>query len=107
MRTNPVPVITVDRGLKIKPRWLVGLLAASLSAGAASPPPPPQRAPPRTAQTPAAEQTPDDALIEFLGDNDVPDQKWWEFMKRAGPQAPAPPRQDSKQWPGNSLPGSH
>lgn len=98
-RTTPLPATTVERGLNINPRWLVGLVAVSLAAGAASPPPSPPR-PPRTAETPAAEPAPDDALIEFLGDNDVPNQKWWEFMKRAGPQqapAPAPPRQDSKQ----------
>ncbi|MDE2349185.1 MAG: hypothetical protein KGL92_11845 [Gammaproteobacteria bacterium] len=88
--------------MRFKPHWLAGWVLASLSAGAAVPPPPSPVTPPaspRPAEAQPPEPLPDSAFIEFLGDNDVPDQKWWEFMKRAGSQTEAPtsPRQDSKQ----------
>ncbi len=97
--TRLPPVIAVEGGLKFEPHWSAGLVLAALSAGAAVPAPPPPPAAPRSAEASTADPVPDSALIEFLGDKDVPDQKWWEFMKRSSQQtqAPVPPRQDSKQ----------
>lgn len=87
-------------------RWL--LLAAMLCAACvrAQNPQPPPAPPPRTepapppADKPPAKQEgdPDDALLEFLGSDDVGDAAWWEFLKKSHPKdtntAPPP---DGKQ----------
>lgn len=43
---------------------------------------------------------PNDEFIEFLGEDDVGDAAWWEFLKKSAPrkeQPPVPPPQDAKQ----------
>lgn len=91
MRTKQGPGTPDEHALTVKPRWLLISAAVSVAAVAAGTGRP-QTTPPRPAAAPA------DALLEFLGQDDIPDQKWWEFMKRKVPDARPrrPARQDSK-----------
>jgi hypothetical protein len=71
-------------------------MAALMCATAIAAPPPPPPPPPPTAATDA----PDEEFIEFLGEDDVGDAAWWEFLKKsalgAGDQS-APPPQEARQ----------
>ncbi|MDP9084982.1 MAG: hypothetical protein M3N50_14650 [Pseudomonadota bacterium] len=70
--------------------------AGSLQAQPAAPPAPKPPDPP----APSSLDGPDDALLEFLGADDVGDAVWWEFFKKAplrGDSSPAAPTQDAKQ----------
>lgn len=67
--------------------WLAWSSLIACAAAAAEPPPAATQGPPPTGMArPTApakqDRPPDEALIEFLGDDDVPDAKWWAFMKR-------------------------
>jgi hypothetical protein len=68
------------------------ILAALVCATAMAAPPPPQ---PPTASADA----PDEEFIEFLGEDDVGDAAWWEFLKSRAPSAgdPAQPPQEARQ----------
>ncbi|NNM61331.1 MAG: hypothetical protein HKM03_04120 [Steroidobacteraceae bacterium] len=81
--------------MTVNPRWLLISAAVSVAAVAAGTGTP-RTTPPRSAS--AQRAAPADALLEFLGQDDIPDQKWWEFMKRKAPDARSrqPARQDSK-----------
>ncbi|HVC01151.1 MAG TPA: hypothetical protein VND80_03005 [Steroidobacteraceae bacterium] len=89
--------------MTVTPRALLISAAVAFAAVAANPAPQPQ---PQAQQSPPQPPPPaqwrpagtDEGLIEFLGDDDIPDQKWWQFMKRKAPIAPAQQsvRQDSK-----------
>jgi len=72
------------------------IMAALMCATAIAAPPPPPPPPPPTAATDA----PDEEFIEFLGEDDVGDAAWWEFLKKsalgAGDQS-APPPQEARQ----------
>lgn len=65
--------------------WLLPVIAASLLAGLARaehPPPAPHgSAAPRGGTTPVT-APPDDAFLEFLGQDDVEDAKWWEWFRQ-------------------------
>jgi hypothetical protein len=52
-----------------------------LCATAIAAPPPPS--PPPTASADA----PDDEFIDFLGEDDVGDAAWWEFLKKSASSA--------------------
>lgn len=70
---------------------LAGLMCASAIAAPPAPPPPPPT---------ASADAPDEEFIEFLGEDDVGDAAWWEFLKKsalgAGDQS-APPPQEARQ----------
>jgi hypothetical protein len=81
-------------GIRNRQHRLKLTLAALMCATAmAAPPPPP---PPPTASADA----PDEEFIEFLGEDDVGDAAWWEFLKSSAPSAgdqSARPPQDARQ----------
>ena len=54
------------------------------------------------ADTPTKAPPPEDSFLEFLGQDDVEDAKWWEFFKRPvqhdrDDSEDAPPDEDEKQ----------
>ncbi len=57
-------------------------LAATAGAPAADPPPPAQAAP--AATTPP----PDESLFEFLGSDDVPQARWWDYLLKGESRTP-------------------
>src|SRR5487761_2303341 len=85
-----------DRRVIVKPHWL--LLTAAVSVSAAAGAPPASSGATAAAPRPRA-AIPDDALIEFLGADDIPDAHWWDYFSRreARTAAPATPTQGSKQ----------
>jgi hypothetical protein len=102
-RTSP-PILQrqprADRRVTSERRWL--LAATALCAVAIAGPPP---AAPATTRPPAPHESqpqgvPDDEFIEFLGTDDVGDETWWEFLKKAPPRRDsphAPPPQEANQ----------
>jgi hypothetical protein len=103
MSASRTPASPDEGALSPRPHWLFVSAAVSLSAVAAAPPAsapagPADSPPARSADAHPAAPAPDDALIEFLGDDDVPDARWWDFMKRKPPDPPAarPAREDSQ-----------
>jgi hypothetical protein len=82
--------------------WLV-LGAALCTAAFAGEPPQAPTAPPAVPQRspdPTDAAASDDDFIEFLGEDDVGDAAWWEFLKKSAPPKephPLPPTQDAKQ----------
>jgi hypothetical protein len=79
------------------------LAATALCAAAIAGPPPPAPATTRPSSAPHESQpqgVPDDEFIEFLGTDDVGDETWWEFLKKAPPRRDnphAPPPQEANQ----------
>jgi hypothetical protein len=65
--------------------WLV--LSAMLCMEAFADQPPPM---PNAPQSDSSD-VPDDGFIEFLGDDDVGDAAWWEFLKKTTPRKESPP----------------
>jgi hypothetical protein len=82
-------------------RWL--LAAAALCTVAIAEPPPAAgttHPPPPVPHESQPQGVPDDEFIEFLGADDVGDETWWEFLKKAPPRrenSHAAPTQESKQ----------
>jgi hypothetical protein len=70
------------------------ILAALVCATAMAAPPPPPPQPPA-----GSADAPDEEFIEFLGEDDVGDAAWWEFLKSTAPSAedPARPPQEARQ----------
>jgi hypothetical protein len=83
-------------GIRNRLHRLQLVLATVMCATAIAAPPPPPPPPPPTASADA----PDEEFIEFLGEDDVGDAAWWEFLKKsalgAGDQ-PAQPPQEVRQ----------
>jgi hypothetical protein len=63
----------------VRRRLVCAALAGCLFTGAASAGPPAD--PARTAQGAGKAEPPDESLLEFLGQDDVDDAKWWEFFR--------------------------
>ncbi len=94
--------------VRLKRTWLglcAGVCTAALAGQPAQPPPastpPPAGAPPASAPHGQPPVDPaDDEFIEFLGEDDVGDAGWWEFLKKTAPDKdppkPAAPPQDAK-----------
>jgi hypothetical protein len=78
-----------------QPRLILVLAGLMCGSAIAAPPPPPPPPPPT-----ASADAPDEEFIEFLGEDDVGDAAWWEFLKKsalgAGDQS-APPPQEARQ----------
>ena len=104
-RTRP-PILQpqrADRRVMGERRWLVAAAAFCTAAiagppapGTAHPPPPVHESQPQGAQESQPQGVPDDEFIEFLGTDDVGDETWWEFLKKAPPRRenpPAPPQE--------------
>jgi hypothetical protein len=80
--------------------WLLAGTALCAIAIAAPPPPAPSHAPPQGQHEPPSQGAPDDEFIEFLGTDDVGDEAWWEFLKKApsrGENPPPTPPREAKQ----------
>jgi len=91
----------------LKRTWPLLCAGVCTAVFAGQPPPPPPSTPlPAGASTASAPhaQPPadpaDDEFIEFLGEDDVGDAAWWEFLKKSAPDQdppkPAAPPQDAK-----------
>jgi hypothetical protein len=83
-------------GIRNRQHRLELVLAAVMCATAIAAPPPPPTPPPPAASADA----PDDEFIEFLGEDDVGDAAWWEFLKSSAPGAgdqSARPPQEARQ----------
>jgi hypothetical protein len=81
-------------------RWLLAATALCTVAMAGPPPAPGTTHPPPVPQESEPQGVPDDEFIEFLGADDVGDETWWEFLKKAPPRRENPraaPTQESKQ----------
>lgn len=100
---QPIP----ERQPRAEPRvtceWR-GLLAgtALCAVAIAAPPPAPgaSHAPTPGQHESPSQRAPDDEFIEFLGADDVGDETWWEFLKKApsrGGNPPASPPEEAKQ----------
>jgi hypothetical protein len=75
-------------------------LAGCLLAGAAAASPPADTA--RAAPGAGKPEPPDESLLEFLGQDDVDDAKWWEFFRHTSAHGrdaddDPPPSEDEKQ----------
>jgi hypothetical protein len=82
-------------GIRNRQHRLTLILAALMCATAVAAPPPPPPPPPT-----ASADSPDEEFIEFLGEDDVGDAAWWEFLKNSGPSAgdqSARPPQEARQ----------
>jgi hypothetical protein len=72
--------------------WLILSVMLCMDAFAGQPAPLPPDAPPQ------ASDVPDDEFIEFLGEDDVGDAAWWEFLKNTTPRKEPPSApQDAKR----------
>jgi hypothetical protein len=84
-----------------KRHWLLAATALCALAIAAPPPAPEEsRAPAQGQHESPPPGPPDDEFIEFLGADDVGDESWWEFLKKAPSRAanpPATPPQEAKR----------
>jgi hypothetical protein len=101
----PIPERQLRADLRAICEWCWLSAGTALCALAIAAPPAPPAPGESRAATPGQHESPsqgvpDDEFIEFLGADDVGDETWWEFLRKAplrGGNPPATPPREAKE----------